>query len=310
MNNAPPIPPKTKCSSMTCIDEQISSGRQDDSLSLPSAIDRDSVASGIQQISIKRSTVVSRTRPLLYPGKAPMQSVDSRADTPIPTQPIAPLRNSSTRKVAVNSVILPPGYEVAFPDIHHNESKLDKDFNFHLQDPVTPILPPVTASQPAVSYPMQDHIPVPIQSYKFKREHCLPSSTLPRSRTNTLFTISHNRDSMDSSHYQPIVPAIPPKSKRAVAVTVTQTPVAKPRRIKPEVSKQNISQNVCSPHPTQMVPPNDSPPSFGNNDNTGYPTPNQLLHYPIPLPKKASCDFVSPVAPPRMKSIAAYPVSN
>ena len=264
--------------------------------------------------------MVSRVRPMLCPPvKTPMRPAEFRPDTPIPTQPIAPLRNSSTRKgVTVNSVLFPPGYNEAFSDICQNGSNIHRDTSFYHQDPVDPILPPVTLNQPITSYPMQDRIPTPIQSYKFKREQGLQSITFPRS--NTLLTISHNRNSIDSSsagHYEPIVPAIPPKSKRAMASAhvpvAQQAPVAKPRRIKTEVSRHNLSQQVSSPHFTPMLPPkHTSSRVFQNNNNnsTAYPTSNQLLHYPIPLPKKPSNSFISPMVPPRMKSSAPYPVRN
>ena len=311
VNNAPPIPPKTKCSSMTCIDEQIGPARHDDTFNISPAIERDSLASDMQQISIKRSAMISKTRPLLCPpGKTSLQSADSRADFPI--QPVAPLRNSSTRKVTVNSMILPPGYDEEFSDIPKDALKVNRDISFYHQDPVPPVIAPVPSNQTVTSYPMQDpHIPVPIQSYKFKREQSLPSSTLPRSRNNAPSTACINKNCVENSlsgHYEPIVPAIPPKSKRAVSISLA--PVAKPRRIKADVDRQhNLNQKVSSPHLATTVPCNHIPSSFPNDDNIAYPSFDQL-HYPVALPKKHSTNFISPMVPPRMKSNPPYPVRN
>ena len=322
--SAPPIPPKTKCSSMTCIDEQIvNSCVAGESFERHFSNGTLSFTPQMKQLSIKRSTMATKNRPMLPPSeKFKMKINECISD--YSQQPVPPLRNSSARRTQqINSFILPTDYEEDFSDDPVSMPKsLTRDFSFYnkgfgsncnttpsspLPARYFPLLPPKRQQ----TAPELLH-PTPIQSYKYKRDQSLDISTLPRMRNNSISVWESNQKNIEEteSYYSPIVPAIPPKSKHLAA---SNLPVAMPRKRKPEeIKKQILSRNNFSPQHVSLRPYSKMPSSLpSNRDSFAYPINGHALP-PLPLPQKKRTNgttaFMTPMVPSRMKNTPYYPM--
>ena len=294
--SVPPIPPKTKCSSMTCIDEQIiNSCIAEDTFERHFSNGAHSLTPQMKQLSIKRSTMVAKSKPMLPPPeKFRMKINECRAD--YSSQPVAPLRNSSARKTQqINSFILPTDYDGEFSDDPVSTPKfLTRDFNFYNKKfgsncNTTPSSPTPARRSPLLP-PKRQHTapellhPTPIQSYKYKRDQSMDMPTLPRMHNTSISVWESNENDIEEAepYYSPIVPAIPPKSKHLPA---SKLPVAMPRKRKPEESKQqNLSRNIFPPQHVSLRPYSKMPSSLSSyGDSFAYPSNGHTLP---PLPQR------------------------
>ena len=277
----------------------------------------------MKQLSVKRSTVVTKNRPMLPPsGKCTVKINECRSD--YSQQPVPPLRNSSAHMTQrITSFILPTGYDEDFSEDPVNTPMLrNRDFSFYNKGfgsncNTTPSSPLQACNSPLLP-PKRQHTapellhPTPMQSFKYKRDQSLDITTLPRLRNDYISVWEPNKNDAEEteSYYSPIVPAIPPKSKHLAA---SKLPVAMPRKRKPEESmKQSLSRNNLSPKHGSLRPYSKMPSSIPRNgDSFAYPSNGHSLP-PLPLPQKKRTNgttaFMNPIIPSRMKPTPHYPI--
>ena len=243
---------------------------------------------------------------------------ESRSKIPIP---LPPLRNSSARKGQIHSFILPVSPDEEFSQATINSSNFYQEQNFYHQErndnfyqdvsynssiitpltppypPYSPVIPPILSNSISNSRYSCDVQVAPTQAYRFRRDNRV--SQYEGEENFTAVPKCANGFTNHSS-FTPILPAIPPKIKSLKSSL--QTPVAKPRRKRPDTPN-----TLSTVHTQNTAPAGFRPMPLPQNHRAAitpnYPriTPSTGLSQPPDLPPKSrhTTELILPMVPPR-----------